>query len=657
VKWYGVTALISFATLFNFAVEPYAFAENDDSKAIANTVGNAVNMKFGTATGIRDNASQPLSSSGTKLYTIDNTKSSSVQIRRPSSISFLNIIAQPSGTGDLVGVAVYEDLNFDGTSDYIYNVPVPISGVCANGVISCNSGTWTDCKTFKWQSDGSGKIALASTSLDSLGGCYCINSSCGSNLVWDNISHVMQTIGGGVVGGIQSSKAGIVITDVKSDGPSIQYYGQDTTGSSTGVVGSGSVSETSFKASPGSISSATDTMVASQSSDPKSYYSMMATTMENKGSNSDFHTCTQNRQIEVDGPRCTIGTYNPIKQVCEHTFFQQNIGTDVGTFSFSGTATVIAGDTIRFMLVKDYANGCQDTGWSNSVTVNDVSIGAISGGGRGYCWYTGEGSAKIINFNASYEGVYNWSVYGGAYDPGSWWLTSHYKVALDRPYSCTNDEYINDGCAALAANPDCVVSAETVDGVLTYSHYNPTNLIPLPSAKLFGSDICAQTITRDWWTKQKTYMCKTTGFDMSNVGKRVSAISTSMGSNSISQQSFSYSDQRMDTKTGTWSADSGNISIPGLDAGKNCQFVCKTKKLVDSAGIAPSGPTTTYRSSTQSYEFLYKTCDTDSKCPMELGEEMLKDCQCLSEFAEATSILMSLDAASKDLICSDGERK
>ena len=182
-------------------------------------------------------------------------------------------------------------------------------------------------------------------------------------------------------------------------------------------------------------------------------------------------------------------------------------------------------------------------------------------------------------------------------------------------------------------------------------------LAPLPSTRSYPSDVCSQTVTRNWWTKERTYHCNTTSFDMDNVGKRVSTISNSVNDNTLSQTSFSYDDLRMDTKTGIWTADSGNISLPTIEDGKDCQFVCKTRKLVDSAGVTQAGPATVYRTSSQSYDFLYKTCDSDNKCPVEAGEELLKDCQCLSEFAEAATILMSLDAASKDLICSDGTRK
>ena len=656
MKWFGSIVVTSLTMLFSVGLMSSVSAA-EDAKAAANSVGDAVNKKFGSAAGIRDNAAQPLTSKETKLYTVDGTKSGYAQISRPASHAFVSIVAQPSGTGDLTGVTVYEDLNFDGTSDYAYMVPGPVSGICANGVILCNPGTWTDCKTFKWQSDASGKIALTSTSLDNLGGCYCVNSSCGSNLVWNNISMVMQDIGGGVVGGIQSSKAGIVITDVKSDGPSISYYGQDTTGTSTGGTGPGTVSETSYYGAPGSISSATDAMVASQSTDPKSYYSMMATVMDNKGSNSAYQTCTMNRQIVVDGPNCTIGSYNPLKQACDHIFFQQDNGPDNYGYSYSGTMTVIAGDTVHFMLVKDFPCGAQHSSVLNSVSVNGSSLGSVGFGGENIYWCTGENAAQIINYAVPADGVYNWQASGYANDFGSFYMITHYKVSLERPYSCTNDEYINDGCAALSANPDCVIESETVDGVLTYDNYNPTMLAPLPSTRSYPSDVCSQTVTRNWWTKERTYHCNTTSFDMDNVGKRVSTISNSVNDNTLSQTSFSYDDLRMDTKTGIWTADSGNISLPTIEDGKDCQFVCKTRKLVDSAGVTQAGPATVYRTSSQSYDFLYKTCDSDNKCPVEAGEELLKDCQCLSEFAEAATILMSLDAASKELICSEGTRK
>ena len=58
--------------------------------------------------------------------------------------------------------------------------------------------------------------------------------------------------------------------------------------------------------------------------------------------------------------------------------------------------------------------------------------------------------------------------------------------------------------------------------------------------------------------------------------------------------------------------------------------------------------------STSSWEFFYKTCAA-SVCPVGDGEEILTDCQCIDEFAEAATIMETMNHAAKDLICSNGD--
>jgi hypothetical protein len=43
-------------------------------------------------------------------------------------------------------------------------------------------------------------------------------------------------------------------------------------------------------------------------------------------------------------------------------------------------------------------------------------------------------------------------------------------------------------------------------------------------------------------------------------------------------------------------------------------------------------------------------------CPAGAGEEVLISCQCINEFAEAATIMETMNQAGKDLICSDGTK-
>ena len=126
----------------------------------------------------------------------------------PNSQRFMEVLIQPGSTGDIDTFIVSQDTNFDGAPDYTFQVPFPVSGLCANGVITCDPGTWTNCRTYQWTSNTSGQASLKPVSTTALGGCFCINNSCGANLVFGNTQTIMNVIGGGVAGAIQTSEPG-----------------------------------------------------------------------------------------------------------------------------------------------------------------------------------------------------------------------------------------------------------------------------------------------------------------------------------------------------------------------------------------------------------------------------------------------------------------
>ena len=57
------------------------------------------------------------------------------------------------------------------------------------------------------------------------------------------------------------------------------------------------------------------------------------------------------------------------------------------------------------------------------------------------------------------------------------------------------------------------------------------------------------------------------------------------------------------------------------------------------------------------YDNFYYECDAGNQCPAEPGEEVIKACQCLNEFAEASAIMQVIRQAGQDMICSSGETK
>lgn len=135
---------------------------------------------------------------------------------------FLTMSLSGSGEGTLTAQM---DKNLDGTKELSWTFS-GISGVCANGVIKCSSGTWNSCTYQKWQFTG-GVLALQSASINDLGGCFCTNNSCG-NLVVSQHDYVLDTLGSGASSAIVSSNSTYVISNRAISSGVLNLWAQDT---------------------------------------------------------------------------------------------------------------------------------------------------------------------------------------------------------------------------------------------------------------------------------------------------------------------------------------------------------------------------------------------------------------------------------------------
>lgn len=654
-KQYSLHIAVLLCGLHVMAPDVHSGQAEDAAVASSGSVYN----KLGNEGGINANASQPITA-GSKMYTMDGTKDGYAQITKPSSTSFLNIVVQPAGTGDLQTVQIAQDLNFDGTTDNVYSVPVPVSGVCANGLISCQPGTWLNCTPYTWVADSTGRISLATTMLKDLGGCYCINQSCGSTLAWDNVSQILHGLGGGISATMQQGRPGLTITDAKVDGTSIVYYGQDTTAGTkdkSGTLLNSNVAETKYYGAPGIMTSDAETMMVSQSSDPNSYYSGINDSLMNRGSDSDYIDCDIQRVTNLvawcsqpisTGTAQASGACGAAGAQSPTVVFNWQITyklTDKTVQTISGTESrTLCTDHLMFTRFIN-AGGGVDIQWAGT----DPGGGTIGWncGGVYSSWMT----IKSVSLPADvkeWEGRINMSYSGGGCNTGSAVVTGYW---CDQ--TCSIDESINDHCLALTQNKDCSLREEVVDSVQTYLNYQPTGLVPLPSSKSYSAYGCTQNITRDWWVKNRKYLCKTEKtYTFDDAKTRIAAVSTSATDNG---STFTYTDKRKDS-SGAWVTDSTTSALPNAMAVDDCQKVCKVKTPVQDTQVAQTGPTTEIRTGNDSFTIDYRVC-TATGCPVSPGESIEKDCQCTSDFAEAAGIMHSLDAAAKDITCSDGVKK
>ena len=115
--------------------------ELEDARNAGTAIGDSALERFGTAEAIRQNIAVPMSSEDEPMTTLDGTGRFTARLLCPSSSRFLEVLVQPSATGDIAALLIAQDLDMDGTADASYTVPFPVSGICANGVIGCRPGT------------------------------------------------------------------------------------------------------------------------------------------------------------------------------------------------------------------------------------------------------------------------------------------------------------------------------------------------------------------------------------------------------------------------------------------------------------------------------------------------------------------------------------
>ena len=636
----------------------------DDGKAAGSAAAQSALTQFGSRDKANQNISQPMTSPTTLMKTVDGSQSFQANLTAPASAKFLELFIQPAGTGDLQKVMISEDLDTNGAFDYVYTLPRPVSGVCGNGYIACDPATWNHCQYFKWAAGPDGKIVDVSASITDLGGCYCINKSCGSNLIWSNSSVILQDLGGGIVNAIHNGNTSLTITNVSYDLTTIDYFGR-VTGSTTtsantisSLASSPTVSTLSgyYSNWPG-LTQARDNAAIAQSTDPQSLYYQIANSAASSQASGKSSVCTVMRNSSVQTTTRTINDSGSGQIATDHLIFikihKVSDSEYKPQFMDTGPAGLIdphhggclngTPDSDGWHTIKDVVISPPDPNKLEKLMQANLTLSNIQGGG---C-ITGSGSVDgIVNgFDTPVQtstacpasGVqiptYNWSYY--------------FQIKEDQ-YA----EGVDNQCATMENDPDCRLQNETVDGVQTTLNFNVTGLKQLPSCRNFTGQVGTNTICRDWWQKKRTYVCGSQTFDFSAIGTRFGTVITSTADNGAT---LDFQDKRL--SGGSWTDSSGSISLPTRDPSPVCELACKTRVPKIDTQVTISGDVTSNRIPATSYDFFYRVCDRNNVCPTGAGEEIVMDCQCINDFNEAATIIQTLRTAGKDTICTTGAKK
>lgn len=628
-----------------------------------NTAGNSALSHYGSIEGIRNNAYTPLTSSATPMKSLDGSTSFSGQIQCPSSKEFLTVLLTPTAGGD-ANVIVGEDLNLDGTVEYSYSAPVAASGVCANGLISCNPGSWNNCRGCKWVANPAAQVSLADVSISDLGGCYCINNSCGNNLLMTRTGQILGTVGGGVTGAIQGVSPMYAITQTSVSGTSISYHGQDTGGCSALAVPA--TLPTAYYSTSGNLSglllaSDGEAEAQVQSANPTSYYSLISSSYSRSANPSQQVSCSIDRvgsvattirrfnQAPTTGQLCTDHlVFMRIHRIDDLNYQLQYLDTSPGGSqhhncgaAFPGEAPIGADNwhVLATVSVPQLPNG------NYQLSMALFNMQNIQGAG---CY---GGSASLNGLLSGFDTAINTGVVcpasGAQYPAFSWGYDLEWTED-------TYSENVNNGCAGQEQNQSCFLQQETVDGVITYSNYMPTGITPLSSCRTFSGAISSFTECRDWWSKSRVYRCDSgQTWDFSDAGKRLDSVVSTTQDNGLT---MAYQDLRKDA-SGSWVSEDKSVTLGNRVDYSSPILACKTRKPSRKTDAVISGNATQYLSNPDSWDFYYKRCDDSGHCPIDAasGEQIVTDCRVINEFAEAATIMNVLESAGKDMVCSNGQ--
>lgn len=628
------------ATLFSTAP---VLAQTMEERA--RTAAEAARAKSGDSEAIQRNYVTP-GLSGQPITTVDNSKAFTPNLACQKTATLMEVLVQPASSGDLGTVQIARDTDLDGTVDSRINLPVPVSGICANGVISCQPGTWNQCNYFRWDVDSARTLKLTQVDMPELAGCYCINNSCGANLAWSNMPSVLGDLGGGMIGALTTADPRIGVAQAVIDGPAIRYVGAQ----STACTSDPSLAQTGYRANPSAL--AGDAFVASSGN---TVFQALAGSPVGMGTAQQMRHCTIERQVTViktgadDVISRTSGGYATIKDGTSLDFYLGSpndnslAGGSCRLFDFRMTLRV--GDPDRIVearLAQYYADDWAQVRIDGTLVASGPSPWTSTG-------FPPSGCEKKKTFYAYPNlDLKPWLTAGDheiwlrvAVANGGEGLGQVHVVIDD---SCKTVEQLVDRCGAIAVDPKCRVDSELVDGVQTFRNGISTGLRPLPQTRLLGTETCPASLTRDFFQKDRTYRCE---IDSNGLPKP----DTSRGTYIIDHSTETMLADRARQGDGSFAETTRPFSLPDRGSVPACEPICKTRAPRVNTAAAPAGVVGSLHNNPTAYDTFYHACGTDNVCPIGPGEEIVSACGCLDDFPEAVVMMQTVRLGGADLVC------
>lgn len=661
-KWPGIGGLLAAVALF---AGHQAWANDAAMEQQARGVNQGTRHATGDAGKINESFVKPLLG-GSQMQTFNQQTAFDAKLMCKGQNKFAEILIAPRGNGEISIMSIRQDLDMDGQLDSYSTPGWTATAICSNGFLQCSDpADSTTCQSYAWATGNNYVLGRQRVALSDMGGCYCISGACGANLAWNNLGTVLKDLGGGAAGALAKANPYFTLTESQVSEVSIALYGVDSkqcnTSNPESTVGSGGLNLTSIYNNPNSL----ENKGAAQS-----------------GSSPLFNTVKQSalaQDTKFQMNSCTVTRDVPLDEVTLNDIIAFDGG--VGGLYPNGSSLL---DVVLGRVGDNYWHG--GSGKYFSVSTNFFVkrpdrikkarlIRAIFDD-----WIQVKVRDKYI-----WSGPYNnWNYNGPVPGPTelntSWNQTpnvdftsiltkeagpvefytrvlvggdgegySYAQIEVDS--SCKLEaDVIKNSCRQYEIDNKCILVEEKVDGVVTFSNNIGTGLSPMTQYRHIAGNTCSFDIQRPWFNKQRIYRCETGDkYDFNRALERVAYVQK----NSTPKR---YYDRYFDEVTGRYKTGEGDLFFKNYGVG-SCVNVCKTRKPVPMAQMTGDGYQGKGNKQNMQYDMFYHECGSDNACPAGEGEEVIKACQCMNEFAEAAAIMQTLRLGGMDTICSTGVRR
>ncbi|WP_341850192.1 hypothetical protein [Sphingomonas natans] len=609
----------------------------------ARAAAAAAATRSGSSDALRSNYLTP-GLSGQMISTVDGSRSFAPSLACRKTRTLLEILAQPASTGDLANLHISQDTDFDGSFDRIQSLSQNISGICANGVVSCHPGSWNQCHYFEWGLDAGHALKLAEVEMPQLAGCYCINNSCGTNLAWANMPDILKDLGGGMVAALTTADPRIGVAEAQISGPTIAYVGAQSTACAT----SPDLNQTAYRAAPAALQGDAAAMTVGNR-----VFEALAASPAGSGKVEQARQCTVEREITL-----TSATFDDIVSISGSVQSVASCGADCRRYRVGGTGSCnnppptfalrfLANKPERIVSAKivelhtadwlqaridgqPVAYAAKRPWLTNALPSGDCGVGDLYHAAPDYD-FTPALKSGAVTVDARIRAT-------GANKTG--YMILEVRVDL----RCDLAERLVDLCSGYAADTACRLRDEDVDGVTTFRNGVGTGLRPLTSTRMFGSDSCAVQLTRDFFLRARTYVCVV---DTGNPPQP----DLSRGAYIIDHSTETVLADQTRSASGEVRQTSRAFALPDRGSVPACEAICKTRAPHVSTAAAPAGVVGAQQNDPSGWDIFYHACLPGSICPTAPGEQVVSTCGCLDDFPEAVVMMQSVRLAGADMVC------